>query len=101
SQTLRAAAVAEEGRELLARGRFTTPLETEGFDAFRALPASRPPKAKQQAKTQKANEELRQARERLRELEQKAKAAERDAARRKGGWKKREGGAEHARVGGA
>ena len=98
SQTLRAAAVSEEGRELLARGRFTTPLETEGFDVFGALPASRPAKAKQQAKAQKANDELRRARERLRELEQKAKAAERDAARLKGELKKSERAAESARV---
>jgi hypothetical protein len=98
SQTLRAAAVSEEGRELLARGRFTTPLETEGFDVFGAFPASRPAKAKQQAKTQKANDELRQARERLRELEKKAKAAERDAARLKGELKKSERAAESARV---
>jgi cell shape-determining protein MreC len=90
--------VSEEGRELLARGRFTTPLETEGFDVFGAFPASRPAKAKQQAKTQKANDELRQARVRLRELEQKAKAAERDAARLKGELKKSERAAESARV---
>ena len=99
SQTLRAAAVSEEGRELLARGRFTTPLETEGFDVFGALlPVSRPAKAKQQAKTQKANDELRQARERLRELEQKAKAAEREAARLKGELTKSERAAESARI---
>ncbi len=98
SQTLRAAAVSEEGRELLARGRFTTPLETEGFDVFGALPASPPAKAKQQAKTQKANDELRQARERLRELEQKAKAAEREAVRLKGELTKSEHAAESARA---
>ena len=40
TQTLRAAAVSEDGRELLARGRFTAPLETEGFDVFGALPPS-------------------------------------------------------------
>jgi hypothetical protein len=92
SQTLRAAAVSEDGRELLARGRFTTPLETEGFDVFGALPPSRPAKAK------KANDELKRARERLRELERKAQAAERDAARLKGELKKSERAAESARV---
>jgi chromosome segregation ATPase len=97
SQTLRAAAVSEEGRELLARGRFTTPLETEGFEVFGALPASRPAKARQQARTHKANEELRQARERLRELEQKAKAAEQDAARLRGELTKSERFTESAR----
>jgi len=98
TQTLRAAAVAEDGRELLARGRFTAPLETEGFDVFGALPPSPPAKAKKQAKSQKANDELKQARERLRELEEKAKAAERDAARLKGELKKSERAAESARV---
>jgi len=98
SGTLRAAAVSEEGRELLARGRFTTPLESEGFDVFGALPTSRPPHPKKQASMQKANDELRKARERLRELEQKAKAAEREAERSKGEWKKSERSAESARA---
>jgi DNA repair exonuclease SbcCD ATPase subunit len=98
SGTLRAAAVSEEGRELLARGRFTTPLEAEGFDVFGALPASRPARTKKQDRAKQANDELKKARERLRELEQKAKAAERDAERLKGEWKKSERAAESARV---
>jgi hypothetical protein len=98
SQTLRAAAISEEGRELLARGRFTMPLETEGFDVFGALPAARPARPKKQAPTTKANEELKKARERLRELEQRAKTAERDAERLKSEWKKSERAAESARV---
>jgi hypothetical protein len=98
SGTLRAAAVSEEGRELLARGRFTTPLESEGFGVFGVLPASRPPRPKKQASTQKTNDELRKARERLDELEQKAKAAEREAERSKGEWKKSERAAESARA---
>ncbi len=82
SGTLRAAAVSEEGRELLARGRFTTPLESEGFDVFGALPASRAgARPKKQARTQKANDELKKAKERLRELEKEASAAEREAER--------------------
>jgi hypothetical protein len=99
SGTLRAAAVSEEGRELLARGRFTTPLEAEGFDVFGALPASpagaRP---KKKARTQKANDELKKAKERMRELEKDARAAEREAERLKGEWKKSERAAESARV---
>ena len=99
SGTLRAAAVSEEGRELLARGRFTTPLEPEGFDVLGALPASpagaRP---KKQARTQKANDELKKAKERVRELEKDARAAEREAERLKGEWKKSERAAESARV---
>ena len=98
SGTLRAAAVSEEGRELLARGRFTTPLEPEGFDVFGALPASRPASRKKPDRKQKANEELKQARERLRELAREAKAAEREAERLKGEWKKSERAAESARV---
>jgi hypothetical protein len=99
SGTLRAAAVSEEGRELLARGRFTTPLEPEGFDVFGALPA--PPAAsrsKKQARTQKANDELKKAKERVRELEKEARAAEREAERLKGEWKKSERAAESVRV---
>ncbi len=98
SGTLRAAAVSEEGRELLARGRFTAPLEAEGFDVFGALPASRPAPRKQQARAQKANEELKQARGRLRELEKEARAAERQAERLETEWKKSESAAESARV---
>ena len=57
---------------MLARGRFTTPLETEGFDVFGSLPAppARTTKAAPAADKRKANEELRQAKARLRELEQ-------------------------------
>jgi hypothetical protein len=98
SGTLRAAAVSEEGRELLARGRFTTPLEAEGFDVFGAFPGPRPARAKKPAQTKKANEELKKAQEHLRKLEQKAKAAEREAERLKGEWKRSERAAESARV---
>jgi hypothetical protein len=96
--TLRAAAVSEEGRELLARGRFTTPLEAEGFDVFGALPASAAPRPKKQARTRKANDELKQARTRLRELEKEVRAAERKAEQLKGEWKDGERAAESARV---
>ena len=99
SNTLRAASVSEEGRELLARGRFTTPLESEGFDVFGALPASRPARpAPRKQPAKKANDELRKAKERLRGLEQQARAAEREAERLKSDWKKSERAAESARV---
>jgi hypothetical protein len=99
SQTLRSAAVSEEGRELLARGRFTTPLEAEGFDVFGALPAARSPaRKKKPTRAREANEELKKAKEKVRELEQKARAAEREAERLKGKWKKSERTAESARV---
>jgi hypothetical protein len=96
SSTLRTAAVSEEGRELLARGRFTTPLEAEGFDVFGALPPP-PSRARKQAQKKTAEEELNKAKERLRELEREAKAAEREAERLKAEWKKGERAAESAR----
>ena len=99
SSTLRTAAVSEEGRELLARGRFTTPLESEGFDVFGSLP---PPaarsKKKAPAEKRKADDELKQAKARVRELEQQVREAERDAARLKSDWQKAERAAESARV---
>jgi hypothetical protein len=98
SGTLRAAAVSEEGRELLARGRFTTPLEPEGFDVFGSLPASRPATRKKSARAQKANEELKQARERLRDLEREVRDAERRAGKLQAELKESERTAESARV---
>jgi hypothetical protein len=98
SQTLRAAAVSEEGRELLARGRFTTPLETEGFDVFAALPAAARARPKKRPARKPASDELRKARERIRELEQKARTAERETEKLKGELKKSERAAESARV---
>jgi hypothetical protein len=100
SSTLRTAAVSEEGRELLARGRFTAPLEAEGFDVFGSLPAppQRSKKAAPAVEKRKADEELKQAKARLRELEQQAREAERDAARLKREWEKAEQAAESARA---
>src|SRR5205085_1267793 len=99
--TLRTAAVSEEGRELLARGRFTTPLESEGFDVFGSLPTP-PARSKKRAaapaaEKRKANEELKQAKVRLRELEQQLREAEREAARLESDWQKAERAAESAR----
>ena len=98
SATLQAAAVSEEGRELLARGRFTTPLEPEGFDVFGALPVARSASGKKPARTQKANEELKKARERLRELERAVRAAERRAEKLQAEWKESAHAAESARL---
>jgi hypothetical protein len=99
SSTLRAAAVSEEGRELLARGRFTAPLEAEGFDVFGSLPAA-PARPKKPARTaeRRADDELKKAKERLRELERKVREAEREAARLKSASQKAERAAESARV---
>jgi hypothetical protein len=100
SSTLRNAAVSEEGRELLARGRFTTPLESEGFDVFGSLPA--PPAGSKKrapaAEKRKADDELKQAKARVRELEQQAREAERESAQRKREWEKAEQTAESARA---
>ena len=98
SGSLRAAAVSEEGRELLARGRFTTPLEPEGFDVFGSLPAARPAAGKKADRAQKANVELKQARERLRDLERDVRDAERRAGTLQAEWKESESAAESARV---
>jgi hypothetical protein len=98
SGTLRAAAVSEAGRELLARGRFTTPLEAEGFDVLGALPRSRAAREKKPARVQKANEELKEARARLRELERGVRDAQRRADKLKSEWKESERAAESARV---
>ena len=100
SSTLRTAAVSEEGRELLARGRFSIPLEAEGFDVFGSLPTP-PARAKKRApaaEKRKADEELKQAKARVRELEQQVREAERDAARRRTEWEKAEQAAESARA---
>jgi hypothetical protein len=78
---LRAAAITEEGRELLARGRFVEPPQATGFDAFAGIdvPAAAP-KTKQRPAPKKRNaQELREAAAALRELEQRRRAAERAA----------------------
>jgi hypothetical protein len=81
---LRAAAISEEGRELLARGRFVEPPRPVGFDAFAGLdvPAPAPkskPSSKRPAPKKRNTQELREAAATLRELEQRRRAAERAA----------------------
>jgi hypothetical protein len=98
SNTLRAAAVSEAGRELLARGRFTTPLESEGFDVLGALPTSSTARPKQQARPKKAKDELPKLRARLRELQRAVRDAERKAGKSKAEWQANERAAESARV---
>ena len=88
--TLRAAAVSDEGRELLESGRLTTELEPTGFGGVAGAPAAgrRRPRAKRQApavdrKRQREEEQqLRQEfRRKVRELERAAREAEREAER--------------------
>jgi hypothetical protein len=89
-ESLRAAAISPEGRELLARGRFTQPLQTQGFDLVADLGLSaqqeaRPARARaaELDEQRKAKEALREAKERLRTREQEARTAEREAERLK------------------
>jgi hypothetical protein len=77
-ESLRAAAITEEGRELLARGRFTEPLRASGFDAYAGIdvpkrPPTKKPKAKPAPKPKPDP--------RIRELERELREAERNAER--------------------
>jgi hypothetical protein len=74
TQTLRAASLTEDGRELLKQGRLTEELQPPGFEALTGLP-SPPPRAKRPAPARK-NARLKKARERV----EKLKAEERDLA---------------------
>jgi len=78
-QTLRAAALTAEGRELLERGRLTEELEPPGFDALTGLPPARPAKRKPEPKTDRA--ERRRALEAARERLKKLRADERERAK--------------------
>ena len=77
--SLRAAAVSSSGRELLARGRFTQPLEAEGFAVFTELAPRATPRRKESPSAQArrdARATVRAAKERVREAERAAAAAE-------------------------
>jgi hypothetical protein len=73
-QTLRAASLTPEGRELLKRGRLTEELEPPGFEALAGMPA--PTRAKTKAGPGRDNRKVKEARERV----EKLKAEERDLA---------------------
>jgi hypothetical protein len=101
-QSLRGAAVSEEGRELLARGRFVKPFEAaSGFDVLAGLAGdaaaprrrSAPSKADER---RRAQEELRDARARLREAESHARAAAQEADRLRTELERAESAAETA-----
>ena len=96
ARTLRAAGVTDEGRELLARGRFTTDLALQGFDAVaelgvepapsktkRAAPAKpkRDVVAEARAALSAAREEAQEPRRRVRELEKELERARRELER--------------------
>jgi hypothetical protein len=85
-ESLRVAAISEEGRELLARGTFVQPLGAQGFDVVGALAAAAPraerPPRKDPAteERKKAEQALRAAKEGLRAAKRAAREAEREAA---------------------
>jgi hypothetical protein len=81
AQTLRAAAVTEEGRELLARGRLPEELSTTGFDVVAGLSPpkrtpARPKKRDRSAEVAAAREALKEARAREREAAKRVRRAE-------------------------
>ena len=81
NEGLRAAAVTEEGRELLARGRFTEPPAASGFEAFAGMEVPARRRGPAPKKTARRTDERRQAAAELRELEKQLHAAERAADR--------------------
>jgi hypothetical protein len=76
SESLRAAAVTEEGREVLARGRFVEPLRASGFDAFAGIDVpKRAPRKKAKAKPApkpKPDPRIRELEQELRDTERRA-----------------------------
>jgi hypothetical protein len=102
-QSLRAAAISEEGRELLARGRFVKPFEaTSGFDVVAGLAgdAVASPRPRAQAtksdERRRARDELKDARARLREAESEARTAAQEVDRLRAELDRAESAAEDA-----
>jgi hypothetical protein len=92
SASLRAAAVSEEGRELLARGRFTQALTGgQGFELLGELAGEAPPQPPARQRTaaakkkteerQRAREALNDAKATLRQAERNARGARQEAER--------------------
>jgi hypothetical protein len=98
NETLRAAAVTEEGRERLARGRFTAPLVPEGFEALAGLvPDTPPPRRVPRPSAADEKRRLREAQKRVRELDAAARAATKRAGELREEWEAAEREAETAR----
>lgn len=72
NEALRTAAVTEEGRELLARGRFTEPPQASGFDAFAGIEV---PKRARKRRPPEKSDAQREAEKELRALERELGAA--------------------------
>jgi len=106
TQTLRAAATTEEGRQLLKQGRLTEDREPQGFEALaRVVPKPRraagrkemPPADAPRALAE-ARRRSREAAKRSRELARKADAAEREAERAEANARKAREAAGQARA---
>ena len=86
-QTLRAASLTAEGRDLLGRGRLTEELEPPGFDALTGLPPARPagrkkpPPKEDRGERRRAIEAARERVKRLRAEERKRAKVARTAVR--------------------
>jgi hypothetical protein len=79
ASTLRAAAVTEEGRELLARGRLTDELTTTGFDIAAGLtPKATPPSKRKRDGVAAARAALDEAKARERDAHSRLRAAEKE-----------------------
>ena len=71
-EALRTAAVTEDGRELLARGRFTEPPQASGFDAFAGIDV---PKRAATRRAPEKSDERREAEKELKALERRLRGA--------------------------
>ncbi len=106
TQTLRAAATTEEGRQLLEQGRLTEDLEPQGFEAFaRVFPKPRRAAGRKGMPQAEAGRALAEARRRSREavkragaLAGKADVAEREAERAEANARKAREAAGQARA---
>jgi hypothetical protein len=104
-QTLRAAAVSDEGRELLDRGRLIRELETGGFELLAGIaprPAGQRPAASARAaggtqRLEQVRAEVKEARSRAREAAQELRQAEREAAKARRALEKAETAVDEAR----
>jgi hypothetical protein len=88
-ESLRTAAISDEGRELLARGCFVQPLEAQGFDVLGQLaasiapPAEAPQRQRRREEQQQAKQALKTAKEGLRMAQREARDAERNAQQKR------------------
>jgi hypothetical protein len=103
-QTLRAAAVLDEGRELLAGGRLVHELEAGGFELLAGVTprsdlagAESPPTARRKQRLEQARGDVREARSRARETSEALRRAEREATKARRALDAAEAAAEEAR----